>query len=115
PKVGAGGAVHGSLPSVAAPARLQRTEASLDLRVHNPSSSTTKATRIATSLGGYAESVSYSSRPGSASLVLRVPVQDVKAALARLEGLGTVVAQNLNVTDLQHDLQVETAQIAELH
>lgn len=115
PAVGGSGATHGALPSVAAaPARLQRTEASLELRVHSPSSSTTKATRIATSLGGYAESVNYSSRPGSASLVLRVPVQNVKAALARLEGLGTVVAQNLDVTDLQHDLQAETAQIAEL-
>ena len=115
PLVGAGGAAHGSLPSVGAtPARLQRTEASLELRVQSPSSSTTKATRIATSLGGFAQSVTYSSRPGSASLVLRVPVQNVKAALARLEGLGTVVEQNLNVTDLQHDLQVETAQIAEL-
>jgi Domain of unknown function (DUF4349) len=115
PSVGAGGPVRGSLPSVAAaPARLQRTEASLELRVHNPSSATTKATRIATSLGGFAQSVNYSSRPASASLLLRVPVQNVKAALAQLEGLGAVIAQNLNVTDLQHDLQVETAQIAEL-
>jgi hypothetical protein len=46
--------------------------------------------------------------------VLRVPVANVKTALARLESLGTVVSQNLSVTDLQHDLQAETAQIAEL-
>ena len=46
--------------------------------------------------------------------MLRVPVQNVKAALSRLTALGTIVSQNLSVTDLQHDLQVETAQIAEL-
>jgi hypothetical protein len=114
---GGSGAVraHAAIPSVGGAAtRLQRTEASLEIRVENVSSTTTKATRIATSLGGYAESVNYSSSPGSASIVLRVPVQNVKAALARLEGLGTLVSQNLSVTDLQHDLEAETAQIAQL-
>jgi hypothetical protein len=116
------GAVHGSptsnLPSVAgAPSRLQHTDASLEVRVEDTSAATTKATRIATSLGGFAESVSYSSAlhgGGTASIVLRVPAQNVKAALARLEGLGTLVSQNLSVTDLEHDLQLESAQIAQL-
>ena len=48
-------------------ARLQRTEASLELRVKDTSAATTKATRIATALGGYAESVTYSSSSRSAS------------------------------------------------
>jgi hypothetical protein len=107
------GTVHGSLPSAAA-ARLQQVEATLELRVQSPSSATTKATRIATSLGGYAQSINYSSRPGVSSVILRVPAQNVKSAVARLEALGTVVSQNLSVTDLQHDLQQETAQIAQL-
>ena len=76
-------------------------------------SATTRATQIATSLGGYAQSVNYSSG-GTAFLELRVPAQNVKAALARLESLGTIVSQNLSVTDLEHDLQVESQQIAQL-
>jgi len=107
-----------ALPSVAgAPTRLQHTDASLEVRVKNTSAATTRATRIATSLGGYAQSVNYNSAPGgggTASIVLRVPAQNVKAALARLEGLGTLVSQNLSVTDLEHDLQLESAQIAQL-
>lgn len=103
------------LPSVGGAAtRLQRTEATLDLRVTDVSSATTAATRVATSLGGYAESVTYSSSSHTSSLLLRVPVQTVKAAIARLEGLGAVVSQTLSVTDLQHDLEAETAQIAQL-
>src|SRR5436305_4621966 len=116
-----GGATHGeanALPSVAGtPTRLQHTDASLEVRVKNTSAATTKATRIATSLGGYAQSVNYNSAPGgggTASITLRVPAQNVKAALARLEGLGTLVSQNLSVTDLEHDLKLESAQIAQL-
>lgn len=117
PKVGAGGAAatHGTLPSIAGTAtRLQRTDASLEVRVKDASAAATAATRVATSLGGYAQSVTYSSTSHSASLVLRVPVANVKPALARLEALGTIVSQNLSITDLEHDLQSETAQIAQL-
>jgi hypothetical protein len=106
------------LPSIAGSAtRLQHTDASLEVRVKNTSAATTRATRIATALGGYAQSVNYNSEPGGsgvASIVLRVPAQNAKAALARLEGLGTLISQNLSVTDLEHDLQAESAQIAEL-
>ena len=98
----------------AATARLQQYEATLELRVKDVPNATTRATRIATALGGYAQSVQYSSSSRSASLVLRVPVPDVKAAIARLTALGTIISQNLSVTDLEHDLQVESAQIAQL-
>jgi hypothetical protein len=112
---GSGAAVQrGAIPSVGGAAtRLQRTEATLDVRVKDVSSATTRATQIATSLGGYAQSVNYSSG-GTAFLELRVPAQNVKAALARLESLGTIVSQNLSVTDLEHDLQVESQEIAQL-
>jgi Domain of unknown function (DUF4349) len=104
-----------AFPSVAgAPTRLQHTEAWLAIRVHDASSAATKATRIATALGGYAESVTYSSSTRSSSLVLRVPAQNVKQAVARLAGLGTLVSQNLSVQDLEHDFQVESADIAQL-
>jgi hypothetical protein len=104
-----------ALPSVGGAAtRLQHTEAWLAVRVRDASSAATKATRIATSLGGYAESVTYSSSTRSSSIVLRVPAQNVKQAVARLAGLGTLVSQNLSVQDLEHDFQVESAQIAQL-
>ena len=112
PIVGVGGSARAQIPSVAG-TRLQHTEATLDVRVKDVAAATTAATRVATSLGGYAQSVQYSSG-GSASLVLRVPAQNVKAALARLAGLGTILSQNLSVEDLQHDFQVQSAQIAEL-
>jgi Domain of unknown function (DUF4349) len=98
----------------AATTRLQQYEATLELRVKDVPNATTRATRIATALGGYAQSVQYSSSSKSASLVLRVPVPDVKTAIARLTALGTIVSQNLSVTDLEHDLQVESTQIVQL-
>ena len=112
--------VYANAPSVAggafgaATTRLQQYEATLELRVKDVPNATTRATRIATALGGYAQSVQYSSSSKSASLVLRVPVADVKTAIARLTALGTIVSQNLSVTDLEHDLQVESAQIEQL-
>lgn len=113
PIVGAGGSARAQIPSVAG-TRLQRTDATLEVRVKDVSIATTAASRVATSLGGYAQSVTYSSVPDTASLVLRVPAQSVKTALARLSELGAIVSQNLSVEDLQHDFQVESAQIAQL-
>jgi hypothetical protein len=104
----------GAVPAIAgAPTRLQRTEATLDVRVEDVASATTRATQIATALGGYAQSVNYSSG-GSSFLELRVPAQNVKTAISRLTSLGTIVSQDLSVTDLEHDLQAESAQIAQL-
>jgi Domain of unknown function (DUF4349) len=122
-----GGAANGSAqaravpvksfaPSVGAPARLQHTDASMQIGVRNNdelAQATTRATRIATSLGGYAKSVNYRSQ-GTSVLDLRIPTQNVKTALTRLAGLGTLVSQELSVTDLQQQLQNESAQIAQL-
>ena len=105
---------HGAVPSVGGAAtRLQRTEVTLEVRVKDVASATTRGTQIATALGGYAQSVNYSSS-GSAFLELRVPVQNVRSAISRLTALGTIVMQNLSVTDLEHDLQAESTQIAQL-
>src|SRR5579862_7078623 len=107
-------------PSVGAAPRLQHTEASLQVQVPDAaklSRATTAATRIATSLGGYAQSVVYRTPErgaGAAYVELRVPAQNVKTALSRLAALGTLVSQQLSVQDLQRDFEVESAQIAEL-
>jgi hypothetical protein len=101
---------------VAGAARLQHTDASMQLRVATDdelAQATTRATRIATSLGGYAKSVNYRSQ-GTSVIDLRIPTQNVKTALERLAGLGTLVSQELSVTDLQQQFQTQSAQIAQL-
>jgi hypothetical protein len=103
-------------PTTGSTARLQRTDASVELRVASDDAlaqATTRATQIATSLGGYAQSVDYHSQ-GSATIDLRVPAQNVKAALARLARVGTIVSQNISVTDLQQRLVTQSEQVAQL-
>jgi hypothetical protein len=131
PQVGAGSSAQGTpAPAIASPQatlaptgdtnRLQQTDASLQVRVpdiEHLSSATRAATRIATSLGGYAQSVDYKTPHGSngtAAIELRVPAQNVQKALARLAGLGTLVSQQVSVKDLQHALQVQSEQVAQL-
>jgi hypothetical protein len=107
-------------PSVGAPARLQHTDASLQVRVGDVdalAAATSRATRIATSLGGYAQSVDYRTPDGGGGasyLELRVPAQNVKTAIARLGALGTLVSQELSVTDLQQTFRTQSEQIAQL-
>jgi hypothetical protein len=106
-------------PSVGSGGRLQHTEASLQVRVPDVNrlgAVTTAATQIATSLGGYAQSVVYQTPEGGGGasfLELRVPAQNVRTALTKLAALGTIVSQQLSVTDLQHDFELESAQITQ--
>jgi hypothetical protein len=103
-------------PATGSPTRLQHTDASIQLSVKNTDDlgqATTRATRIATSLGGYAKSVNYRSQ-GTSVLDLRIPTQNVKTALTRLAGLGTLVSQELSVTDLEQQLKTQIAEIAQL-
>jgi hypothetical protein len=106
-------------PSIAS-SRLTHTDASLQLRVDDTdalSQATTRATQIANSLGGYAKSVNFDTPgagEGRAVIELRIPAQNVKTALARLAELGTIVSQQLSVTDLQDRFATESAQIAQL-
>ena len=107
-------------PTAQTPGRLQHTDASLQVRVadvEHLSAATSAATRIATSLGGYAQSVDYRTPQhgdGTAYIELRVPAQNVQRALARLAALGTLVSQEVSVQDLEHALEVQSAQIAQL-
>jgi hypothetical protein len=104
-------------PTTGSSTRLQHTDASIQLSVKNTddlAQATTRATRVATSLGGYAKSVNYRSQ-GTSVLDLRIPTQNVKTALTRLADLGTLVSQELSVTDLEQQLKTQIAQIAQLH
>lgn len=96
--------------------RLQHTDASLELSVANDNdlaTATNRATHVATSLGGYAQSVHYASQ-GSAVLDLRIPAENVQTAISRLSALGTLVSQQISTTDLQQRLKTESAQVAQL-
>ena len=115
-------ATHGSARSSAAPGaqakaasspvpapsaqRLQRYSASLELRVSSPravSTASSAALAIANALGGHLTTakVETGAKTGSASLVLRVPVTRVQAAVRRLSRLGTIVSADVSVQDLQ--------------
>jgi hypothetical protein len=117
---GSAQAAQSTLAPTATSGRLAHTDASLEVRVadiEHLSSATSAATRIATSLGGYAQSVDYQTPQGgtgTANIELRVPAQNVQRALSRIAALGTLVSQNVSVNDLQHALQTESAQIAQL-
>jgi Domain of unknown function (DUF4349) len=94
--------------------RLQAYDAYLRLRVRGTgrlSSATKRAMAVARSLGGYVAAVDLdTAKQGDASLRLRVPIGRVQAAIARLSGLGTILAQSFSVTDLQRqaDQQLDT-------
>ncbi|MDQ2910286.1 MAG: DUF4349 domain-containing protein, partial [Actinomycetota bacterium] len=102
------------------PARLQRYDATLRLRVKDVdalSNATRRAMNLTRSLGGYVGSVQYSTRSGrrgGATLVLRVPIGNVQTALAELTSLGTILQQRTAILDVTRRADRETRQIAKL-
>src|SRR3954468_10313138 len=98
------------------PNRLQHTDASIRVRVDDLGTTTTRATRIATALGGYAQSVVYRTPQrgvGESFLELRIPAHNVQKALSQLAGLGVLVSQQISVQDLTNVLERQSAQIAQ--
>jgi hypothetical protein len=82
-------AVRAAAVPAPAPGRLQHTDASIRVQVDDVGGATTRATRIATALGGYAQSVRYrtpQTRVAVSYIELRIPAQNVKRALAQLGG-----------------------------
>lgn len=97
-------AVPGALP--ATPGRAQLYEAELTLQVADLSTTTKRALRLTRSLKGYVRSVEYGSGPerGTASLVLRVPVERVQAAIVAFSALGRILDQHVSIQDVQPQL-----------
>lgn len=100
--------------------RLQDYQAYMNVRVKDLdalSKRTADAMRLARSYGGYVASVQYQSpagQPGTAELVLRIPVGRVQVALERLSALGTVLSQQVSVRDLQRVANRQAQRIADL-
>jgi hypothetical protein len=96
--------------------RAQRYSAALSLEVEDTdalSEATQRALAIARDLGGYVVSVNYATgADGAASLTLRVPSTSAADAVARLSNLGTIVAQNVQIDDLQAPLDSLDRQLA---
>jgi hypothetical protein len=66
------------------------------------SGATQQALRITRDLGGYLVTASYAtSDSGVSSLTLKVPTANVQDAIVRLSALGKIVAQQVQIDDLQ--------------
>ncbi len=98
--------------------RAQRYSATLTLAVDDTdalSSATQQALAIARDLGGYVVSVQYATGDGgAAALTLRVPSGEAATAVTRLSDLGTIVAQNVQIDDLQESLDTLDRQLERL-
>lgn len=114
------GGVSGAPLVTPTPGRSQDYEASMTLRVKDVEALTNRtndAMRIVRSYGGYVASVQQSSsagQPGEADLVLRVPVGHVEAAMVQLSELGTVLARQVSIVDLEQALRQQRARIVRL-
>jgi hypothetical protein len=99
--------------------RLVHASASLQVGVKSKdlSAKTNQASQIATSYGGYAQSIHYQASKqgyGESVLSLRVPVQTAQKAIGKLEALGTVLTQQVSTQDLQAKLTHQTSGIGAL-
>jgi hypothetical protein len=90
-------------PTLGSSSRLQRQDVSMRLRVEDLSRATQSAVRETRRLGGYVASANYGTNEtsGDSLLQLRVPVANAQEAIARFSGLGTILAQQISVVDLQ--------------
>jgi|SRR5262245_4789312 len=120
PKRAAQAGVAGDLLVPPTPGRRQDYEASMTLRVKDLDALTDRtndAMRVARKYGGYVASVQQSTstgQPGEADLVLRVPVGHVEQAMVQLSELGTVLARNVSIVDLEQALRQQRARILRL-
>ena len=97
--------------------RAQNVQANLRILVDDTddlSAATQQALRTTRRLGGYVLAVNYGTpepTEGTASLRVRVPVSRVQAAIVELSGLGRILAQQTQITDVQQQLDELTRQI----
>ena len=108
-----------SRAAVPAPSRgrAQDVQAQLRILVDDPndlSAATQRALRTTRRLGGYLVTVNYGTpepTEGTAALRVRIPVSRVQAAIVQFSGLGRILAQQTQITDLQQQLDELTRRI----
>jgi hypothetical protein len=97
--------------------RAQNVQADLRILVDNTddlSAATQRALRTTRRLGGYVLAVDYGTpepTEGTAALRVRIPVSRVQAAIVEFSGLGRILAQRTQITDVQQQLDALTRQI----
>jgi Domain of unknown function (DUF4349) len=97
--------------------RAQDYQATLRILVDDPSdlsTATQRALRTTRRLGGYVVTVQYGTpepSEGTANLRVRIPVSRVQTAIVQFSGLGQILAQQTQVSDLQQRLDELTRQI----
>jgi Domain of unknown function (DUF4349) len=102
------------------PGRAQDYAASLTVLVDSAedlSATTQRALRATRRLGGYVVSVQYGTpepTEGQATMRLRVPISRVQAAIVQFSELGRILAQQVQITDLQQPLDELTRRIRQL-
>jgi len=102
------------------PGRAQDYTAALTVLVDGTedlSATTQRALRATRRLGGYVVTVRYGApepTEGTATLRLNIPVSRVQAAIVQFSGLGRILAQETQITDLQQSLDEITRQIRRL-
>src|SRR4051794_5176142 len=100
--------------------RLQQYGASMRIQVEDLealSDTTKRATRFARLVGGYVAYVRYSSPAhdrGSASLIVRVPIDRVQDVIAEYSDLGTILSQKVSVVDVTKAVEEQAREIARL-
>jgi hypothetical protein len=100
--------------------RLQQYGAFLRLQVNNLnalSDATKRAMRFARLVGGYVAYVRYTTPAqgrGSASLIVRVPVDRVQDAIEEYSNLGTILSQKITVLDVTKAVEEQAREIARL-
>lgn len=105
-----------ALPVPLSPKRALDVSASLSLRLASISDGVRRAEAIAASLSGYVASVHASTqgKTGSADLTLKVPRTNAQAAINRLSKLGTVLGEQIDITDRQAGLNATDRRIERL-
>jgi hypothetical protein len=102
------------------PGRAQDYTAALTILLDDPealSGTTQRVLRATRRLGGYVVTVQYGTpepTEGTASLRVRIPVSRVQAAIVQFSGLGRILAQQVQITDLQQPLNELTRRIRQL-
>ena len=100
--------------------RARDVQASLTVLVRNAddlSATTQRALRATRRLGGYVVNVQYGTpepTEGTATLRVRIPVSRVQAAILQFSGLGRILAQQVQISDLQQPLDDLTRRIRRL-
>jgi hypothetical protein len=114
PLSGQGAADSANLPTT--PGRAELYEAELTLKVSDLSATTKRALSLTQGFRGYVRSVDYGAgrERGTATLVLRVPVGSIQAALVRFSTLGEIVDQHVSIQDVQPQLDRRFRQMQSL-